>query len=267
MLRKCQEVSRAGFVEACLDVDHGRRAEHRPGELLGPRPLKADRLAGRLCQPGGLDGAFARVLAPEPAAEVRDDHPDAVVGQAKRPRELAAHAERLLARRPDGQLAVLPLGDRRAWLHRAVLDVGDMIGLAKRPGRPGEFVGEGILRHASARVLPQSTRRARHSRDGALPPTGRSWRSPRGPARREGSWERRRRQNRCPGRRPRPPSPSRGRGRPTRASRRTRAAEDLAVEHPRPADVRGVPNASPSRRRGRWAAGPRCQGPSTGQPA
>src|SRR5262249_32657234 len=47
----------AGFVEARLDVDHGRRAEHRPGELLGPRPLEADRRTGRPGQPGRLDGA------------------------------------------------------------------------------------------------------------------------------------------------------------------------------------------------------------------
>ena len=136
MLRKCQEVSRPDSSGLGLDVDHGRRAKHRPGELLGPRPLKTNRRTGRLCQPGCLDGAFARVLAPEPAAKVRNDHPDAVVCQAKRPRELAAHAERLLARRPDGHLAIRPLGHGRAWLHRAVLDVGDVIGLAKGPGRP-----------------------------------------------------------------------------------------------------------------------------------
>src|SRR5262249_47996651 len=145
----------AGFVEARLDVDHGRRAEHRPDELLGPRPLEADRRTGRPGEPGRLDGAFARVLAPEPAAEVRDDHPDAVVRQAKRPRELAPPPERRLARHPDGQPPVRPLGHRRAWLHRAVLDVGDMIRLAKGPGRPGELGDEGILRYASARVLPQ----------------------------------------------------------------------------------------------------------------
>ena len=52
-----------------------------------------------------------------------------VLGQPEGRGQLAAHAERPLRAGPDGQLAVLPLGHRRAGLERGMGDVGDRVRL------------------------------------------------------------------------------------------------------------------------------------------
>ena len=226
---------------------------------------QADRLAGGLGQPGGLDGAFARVLAAEPAAEVGDDDADAVVGQAERPGQLAAHAERVLRGRPDGEPCRRP---------------------TRRPPRAAPSGSAGRRRRGTSGGATSPPRRPRRRTDSAGTP-------PRACCRR---WS-----YKLAARRVRRGLPSGGLGdrvdrlarrryvvgatTPTKSPSRTaddafeglrrgqvdrdelgavrRPAEDLAVEHPRPGDVRRDIDASPSRGRGRSGAGPRCRGPST----
>ncbi len=124
-----QAVSIPSRVCAGLDVDHARRSEIRPGELLLAGPDELDGPAGLAGQSRGLDGRLARVLAAVAGAGVGHDHPHAVVRHPEGRGQLAAHAERALRAGPDGQLAVLPLRHRGAGLERGVGDVRDRIGL------------------------------------------------------------------------------------------------------------------------------------------
>ena len=239
-------------------------AELGPGELLGAGPDQADRLAGRLRQPGGLDGALAGVLAAEPAAEVGDDHPDAVVGQAEGPGQLALDAERDLAPGPDRQLAVLPLGDGRPRLHRAVLDVGDVVRLAERLRRLRHLVGERVRGDAAAGVLAEVVGQLAARRVRARPPIGRSRRSRRGPPRRGTSWGAAT-PTKSPSRTATTPSIARAGAEVDRqraSPRRTAGGGPCRRASPAGRCPTGT-DASPSRCRGRWAGGPTCRGPPT----
>src|SRR5439155_13776448 len=94
------------------DLDHSRRPEIRPSELLLARP---DELHRPACGPGQsrcLDRRFPGVLAAVTGAGIGYDHPNALFRYAEGLRQFAAHAERPLRAGPDGELPVLPFGDR-----------------------------------------------------------------------------------------------------------------------------------------------------------
>jgi hypothetical protein len=93
-------------------------------------PSQRHRTLRRPRDPRRFDGAFAAVLATESAAEIRHDHANALWRQVKRAAKLVAHAERILRRRPCGQLAIVaPLRHRGARLHRYVLNVRNVVRL------------------------------------------------------------------------------------------------------------------------------------------
>ena len=261
------------FVDAGVDLDHAGRAEVGPGELLLARPDDLDRLAGRLRQPGRLDRRLAGVLAAVAGAHVRHDHAHLVRRHAERAGELAADAERPLRAGPDGQLAVLPLGDGGPRLERDVGDVGDRVrrlhrlvgGLRARPrSSPARAAAAAAAALAAARrrfsfrCLNRSfagdlRRRlplgldgverlvAAGARSGATTPTK---------------------------------SPSRTTVTPGIASAafvstdvelrlERRRAQHLAEQHPRPADVGRVLVRAGDERRGRRPSAPTCRRPST----
>ena len=134
-------------VLACagLDLDDARGPEVGPVELLLAGPDQLDGPAGPAGQAGGLECGLARVLAAVAGPGVGHDDPHAVLGHPERRGQLAAHAERPLRAGPHGQLAVLPLGHRRAGLERGMRDVGDRVrllgagvrGLQSLGDRPG----------------------------------------------------------------------------------------------------------------------------------
>ncbi len=156
-------------VLACagLDLDDARGPEVGPVELLLAGPDQLDGPAGPAGQAGGLECGLARVLAAVAGPGVGHDDPHAVLGHPERRGQLAAHAERPLRAGPHGQLAVLPLGHRRAGLERGMRDVGDRVrllgagvrglqSLGDRPGiraRPSPAAATAAPAAASGRLL------------------------------------------------------------------------------------------------------------------
>ena len=118
----------ASRIQAGLDINHRGRPEVGPGEFLLPGPAHGTGFAGGLRQTRGFDGRLAGVLAAEAAAKIGHDHPHVLVGQAEGPREFAVISERILRAGPNGELAVLPFGQRGARFHRRMLNVGDVVG-------------------------------------------------------------------------------------------------------------------------------------------
>src|SRR5205085_2452204 len=87
-------------IERGGDIDDRGGAEAGEAELLLARPAKCDRLFGALRESGGFDRGFAGVFAAKSAAEIRYDHPDALLGDVKSAGQFAADSERILRRRP-----------------------------------------------------------------------------------------------------------------------------------------------------------------------
>ena len=86
---------------------------HRPPRL--PRERDGDRLHLRVR------------LRAEAAAEVGDDDADVGDRHLEQRRDLGAHEERVLARRPERDLVALDLGDDRVRLHRVLVDGGERV--------------------------------------------------------------------------------------------------------------------------------------------
>ena len=164
---------RALVVEAGFGLDESGGTEVGPGELLLAGPAQRDGLAGRLREARGLLGGFARVLAAKAAAKIRDNHAHVVVRQMKGAHEVRAVAERVLCAGPDGQLAVGPFGNGGAGFQRGVLDVGDMIGLAQRVFGFRQLIGEGTRRRVVVRVLLEVVEQVLARRMGRQLPLGR----------------------------------------------------------------------------------------------
>src|SRR5262249_20560962 len=114
-------------VEAGLDFKQSGGTEVGPHEFLGPRPAQAHGTSGLTREPRRVNGALAGVLAAEAAAGVRHDHTDFFGRDVERLGQLTLYIVRTLRARPHRQLAVFPLGDGRAWFHRRVLDVGNLV--------------------------------------------------------------------------------------------------------------------------------------------
>src|SRR5207302_8391651 len=109
------------------NLDHSRRPEVRPRELLLARPDELHGPAGGPGQSRCLDCRFTGVLAAVTGAGIGYDHPNALFRDAKGLRQFAAHAEGPLRAGPDGELLVLPFGDRGPRFKRRVGDVGHRV--------------------------------------------------------------------------------------------------------------------------------------------
>ena len=110
--------SRVAAMPPGHDVVAGERRRH---QVLGPVFHPLDRLAGddRRDDRAHVARVDADLVA-EPAADVRRDDPDLVLGQAGDEGVQRAVGVRRLGGRPEGQLAVdgVPVRDRAARLHR-----------------------------------------------------------------------------------------------------------------------------------------------------
>ncbi len=157
VLRSSQAVIEAVPERPAPNVDHRRGPEVALAELLVAAPAHLDRAARGAGQPGRLDRDLATVLAAEPAAGVRHDHPHVRLGDAKRRGELAAHAEGHLRATPHGQPTRLPLRKRNPGLEGNVGDVrGGVRGAERdrrRRERPFEVADFVVERALPAQVL------------------------------------------------------------------------------------------------------------------
>src|ERR1035437_8425 len=115
MSREIPRGHRTYGVQARPHVDHRHRAQETALEFLGPAPVHLHRPAGSAGQACRLDRLVA-VLAAEPDARGRDDHPDRGLAYPERFAEPGADRERDVGARPDGQPAAVPLRDGRPGL-------------------------------------------------------------------------------------------------------------------------------------------------------
>ena len=94
-----------------------------PAVELGLRTVWINRL-GEEAEPEPEIVPEPTVVAapPEAAAQVTDDHSHLGRGQAKDFRDIAAHLEGMLRRRPDCHTLVVPMGDDRVRLHGVVVN-------------------------------------------------------------------------------------------------------------------------------------------------
>ena len=113
------------FLDAVLNP-------HRTAGLPGER--RGDRLHLRVA------------LRAEAAAEVGDDHPHPADRQVEQVGDLGADQERVLAGRPEGDLAVAEVRDHGVGLHRVLIDGGKLVLALDRelPLRLGELDRAGV---------------------------------------------------------------------------------------------------------------------------
>src|ERR1051326_697972 len=69
------------------------------------------------------------MLAAVARSHIGHNHAHSLFRNVERLRQFRAHTEGALRASPDGELVVLPFGDRRARLKRSMRDVGDVISL------------------------------------------------------------------------------------------------------------------------------------------
>jgi hypothetical protein len=105
---------------------------------------------------GGLDGGFGGVFAAETATEVRHHHPHPAPFQSERAGQFAHVTERGLGAGPDREPAVLPFGQGGARFHGRVLHVGNFVLGFQRARSRGDLRGEGVRRHATLDPLPEN---------------------------------------------------------------------------------------------------------------
>src|SRR5271166_5012229 len=115
------------LARRAANVDHAGWTEIRPRHLFFAGPVDLHRFSRGLGQSRGFDSRFAGMLAAVARASVQSDDAYAILRQVESLREFIANTERTLATGPDGQLAILPLGDRAARLQWNVRDVGDRV--------------------------------------------------------------------------------------------------------------------------------------------
>ncbi len=129
---------RAVAASTAFDFDHAGRPEVGPCEFFLARPDELDRPAGLASQPGRFNGRLAGMLAAVARPGVRHNDANRVISQPEGRGQFSLHPKWPLRSGPNGELAVLPLGDRRAGLKRSMSDVGDGIGLLQSDVRGGE---------------------------------------------------------------------------------------------------------------------------------
>ena len=117
----------AVFFSAAGDFDDTSRAKVSPGKFFFARPDEFHRLASRAGEPSRFDCRLARMFAAVARAGVGDDHADVVFGDMESAGEIAADAKGPLRAGPDGELLVLPFGDRGPRFKRRVGDVGHRV--------------------------------------------------------------------------------------------------------------------------------------------
>src|SRR4051812_8727019 len=108
----------AVFGHAGADVDDAGWGEVGPREFPLAGPDNFYGFASGFCQAGGFDRGIDGVLAAVTGAGIGDDDANFVVGQIEGAGEVGADTEGLLGSGPDGELAILPLGDADAGLER-----------------------------------------------------------------------------------------------------------------------------------------------------
>src|SRR6266567_1319170 len=107
---------RSVAANSTLDLDHSRRPEIGPGELLFTRPDQLHRPACGSRQSGSLQRRFTAVLPSIGRTCVRNQHSNAVLRNVEGTCQLAANSKGPLRSRPDGELTVLPFGHGGARL-------------------------------------------------------------------------------------------------------------------------------------------------------
>ncbi len=130
----------APVVEVGLDIDHLRRADGRPGELVRARPLDAHGATNRSARQ--QHGIEAHVVGPVVAVaagalHVLDD--DAVGRHRQGERKILAQVVDALAVRPHVHAALAPLGDGAGGRHRGMGDVGPAVGAGDRASLGGRL--------------------------------------------------------------------------------------------------------------------------------
>src|SRR5579859_1369356 len=116
-------------IRCALDLYNSRWAEIGPGELLFACPNQTHRFAGGFRQARTLDCCLAAVLPPVSRSGVRHEHAHIFFLHVERGSQFIAYCERALCAGPDGELAVVPFGHRRARFERCVRDVSNCVSL------------------------------------------------------------------------------------------------------------------------------------------